>query len=329
MINTKVIISLLFFLLFTIASAAQTLSNKSKEELKTMKQEAINSEDYDLAKKVTEEIKSRKTIDEKIAEKNIALNSAITVEDYDKAEQLKNEIEQLKANKIEIKQLKEEKKTAITTEDYDRVIAIDKEIKALHRLKQHNDRPFSTEQEIDFLITYYDNELEEFDKTNGKYTIFKGEQRTQMMNSFKQGQNVFIQYKERVNELTDLEENAIHPGFLSLLKLSKNHAIITKYHQYYLSKVTKTTPYTFQEKINQQIDNSKKAMENFPKDNPKHQQVMDMYQKQIKTNQDYLARVNNLSDFDKKMINIYFDTSLISSDLPLDKESVDRYFKVR
>ena len=121
-------------------SFSQTLNSKSVSELKTLQKEAIASENYEIAKKIKNELKTRKTIDEKIAEKNTALKTAVAVEDYEKAEQLQKEIDKLTANKAKIAQLKIEKKTAITTEDYDRVLAIDKEIKALKSLKPKNDR---------------------------------------------------------------------------------------------------------------------------------------------------------------------------------------------
>ena len=74
-----------------------------------MKKKAVESQDFDLAAKIKKELKTRISIDEKIAIKNKDLNAAVAIEDYDKAEQLQKEIKKLKANKLKIESLKKEK----------------------------------------------------------------------------------------------------------------------------------------------------------------------------------------------------------------------------
>lgn len=318
---------LLLLLMFTVSSLAQSLSNKSIAELNIIMKNAVTSEDFDLAYKVTEELKSRKTIDETINEKNIEINTAVALEDYDKAEQLRKEIEQLKANKIKIEQLEEEKKTAISTENYDRVIAIDKEIKALTSLKRKNDKPLSTEKEIDFIIDYYEKDILEFDKPNGKYKIFNEEQKQKFRKSFQEAINTSKDAKARIATLTEEEENNMHIGFLSMLRIDKNTTLMAQYHQYYLAKVTRTTPYTDIEKINININVSSNRIKNLDSGTPDYQTSLNANNAIINANNDYLQRVNQLTALDKQMINIYFDTAIFSSDLPLDIESVNRFFK--
>lgn len=319
----------IFFLLliFIVSSSAQSLSNKSTTELNIILESAITREDFDLANKVTNELKTRKTIDETINEKNIELNAAVAHEDYDKAEQLKKEIEQLKANKIKIEQLEEEKKTAISTENYDRVIAIDKKINALTSLKKNNDRPLSTEKEIDFIINYYEKDILEFDKPNGKYKIFNEEQKQKFRKSFLEAINTSKETKTKIATLTEEEENGMHYGFLTILRIDKNAMLMAQYHQYYLTKVSKATPYTDLEKINININVSSNRIKNLVSGTPDYQTSLDANNAIIKQNNEYLNKVNNLSAIDIQMINIYFDTTLFSSDLPLDIESVNRFFK--
>jgi len=131
----KNIIFLIFTLIFSLSYYAQSLTNKNVDELKVMKQEAIDADNFDLAKELSNEIKSRKSIDEKIDEKNKLIEDAVAVEDYEKAELLQKEIDQLKVNKLKVESLEKEKESAIAIEDYDKVIAINKEITALKNNK--------------------------------------------------------------------------------------------------------------------------------------------------------------------------------------------------
>jgi len=88
-----------FFLivLFFIANNfnAQSLSDKSVEELKLIQKDAVAKEDYDLADKI------------------------------------KLQIKRLEDNKDKISTLESEKETAILLEDFDKVIDLDKQINAL------------------------------------------------------------------------------------------------------------------------------------------------------------------------------------------------------
>lgn len=317
----------LFLLLLTTSAAAQSLTNKSVAELNKIKSDAITKEDFDLANKVTEELKLRKTIDELIEEKNTELNSAVALEDYDKAEQIKKEIAQLKANKIKIEQLEIDKKTAITLEDYDKVIEIDKEIKKLSSLKRKNDRPLSTEKEIDFIINYYEKDILEFDNPDGKYKIFNKDQKQKFRKSFQEAINSSKDIKAKIATLTEDEENGMHYSFLTILRLDKNATLMAQYHQYYLAEVTRTTPYTDIEKINTIIDVSSNRIKNLDPGTHNYQLSIDVNNAVINANNDYLQRVNQLTAFDKQVINIYFDAAIFSSDLPLDLESVNRFFK--
>jgi len=290
-----------------------------------MKQEAIATENFDLAKKVKAELITRKTIDEKIVEKEKALNEAVTIEDYAKAEALQKDIEKLKTVKLKIEALKKEKETAILVEDYDKVIAIDNEIENLKSLKPKNDRPLSTEQEIDFLIAYYDQELKEFDKTNGKYAIFKGEQRTKMMDIFINAKNVYLKNKDRANRLTDVEEKGIHTGFMTTIKLSKDKETREKYKQYYLKRVNRNHPYTLKEKVGAQITYYENLLKSFPPETP--QSSKDIFDNLITKNKDYSNRINSLTASEIMTIGIYFDTIPLDSDIPLTRERVNKYFK--
>jgi gliding motility-associated-like protein len=124
-------ILLLIISLISLSIFSQSLTNKTIEELETMKKEAISSENYDLANKINEEQKTRVSIDDKIKELDKKLKIAVTNENFDEAEKLKNEIKKLEEKKVTINRLEEEKKAAILVEDFDKVIALDKQIKDL------------------------------------------------------------------------------------------------------------------------------------------------------------------------------------------------------
>jgi len=328
MLNCKAILSTLIFLIITFSVIGQTLSNKSVEELNAMQKEAVKGENYELATKIKKELKTRVTIDEKIAIKTKELNAAAAIEDYDKADRLQKEIEKLKANKLKIETLKKEKETAITTEDYDRVIAIDKEIKSLKHLRKINDRPLSTEKEIDFVINYYENELLEFDKSNGKYKIFNQTQKESTIKSFKKAISYSQDSKKRIGSFTQEEENGTHYGFLVILRLSKDNNLITKYHQYYLTKVSKNTSYTYEEKINMTLAYHYKSLESLDKKSDYYEASLKAKESIIEKTSGYLEKINSLSDLDKKLINIYFDSVIFTSGAELDKETIDRFFKL-
>jgi hypothetical protein len=317
----------LSLLLLTTSAAAQSLTNKSVAELNKIKSDAITKEDFDLANKVTEELKLRKTIEELIEGKNTELNSAVALEDYDKAEQIKKEIAQLKANKIKIEQLEIDKKTAITLEDYDKVIEIDKEIKKLSSLKRKNDRPLSTEKEIDFIINYYEKDILEFDKPNGKYKFLNKDQKQKHRKPYREAINSFKDIKAKIATLTEDEENGMHYSFLTILRLDKDPVLMAQYYQYYLAEVTRNTPYTDIEKINTIIDVSSNRIKNLNPETPYYQKSIDANNAVINANNYYLQRVNQLTAVDKQVINMYFDAAIFSSDLPLDLESVNRFFK--
>jgi hypothetical protein len=127
MINCKLILFILVNIL-SLSVFPQSLANKTIEELETMKKEAISSENYDLANKITEEQKTRVSIDDKIKELDKKLTIAVANENYNEAEKLKKEIKGLEDKKVKLTQLEEEKKAAILVEDFDKVIALDKQI---------------------------------------------------------------------------------------------------------------------------------------------------------------------------------------------------------
>jgi hypothetical protein len=125
-------LALLLVINFISFSAfSQSLTNKTVEELEAMKKEAISSENYDLANKITEEQKTRVSIDDKLKELDKSLKVAVANENFDEAEKLKNEIKKLEEKKVAINKLEEEKKAAILVEDFDKVIALDKQINDL------------------------------------------------------------------------------------------------------------------------------------------------------------------------------------------------------
>lgn len=125
------IVLLITMILISLSSFSQSLTNKSIEELEIMKKEAISSENFELAKKISDEQKSRVSIDDKIIELDKNLKVAISNENFDEADKLKNEIKRLEDKKIKITKLEEEKKAAILLEDFDKVIALDKQINDL------------------------------------------------------------------------------------------------------------------------------------------------------------------------------------------------------
>ncbi len=121
----------------SISSFSQSLTNKSSEELEIMKKEAISSENYDLAKKISEEQSTRVSLDDKIKELDKNLKIAVANENFEEAEKIKKEIKNLEEKKVTINKLEEEKKAAILVEDFNKVLALDKQINELKSGKSH------------------------------------------------------------------------------------------------------------------------------------------------------------------------------------------------
>ena len=125
------IVFLLAISLISFPSFCQSLTNKTIEELETMKKDAITSENYDLANKISEEQKSRVSLDDKLIELDKNLKVAVTNENFDEAEKIKKEIKSIEEKKVTINKLEEEKKAAIVVEDFDKVLALEKQINEL------------------------------------------------------------------------------------------------------------------------------------------------------------------------------------------------------
>lgn len=125
------IVLLIVFSFFSFSLFSQSLANKTIEELEIMKKEAISSENYDLANKISEEQKTRVSLDDRINELDKNLKVAVANENFEEAEKLKKEIKKLEEKKVSLNRLEEEKKAAILVEDFDKVIALDKQINDL------------------------------------------------------------------------------------------------------------------------------------------------------------------------------------------------------
>lgn len=128
--NTKIAL-LIAISLISFSSFSQSLTNKTTTELELMKKEAISSENFELAKKISEEQKSRVGFDDVLKELDAKLKVAVANENFDEAQKLKIEIKKIEDKKAIITKLEEEKKAAIQAEDFDKVIALDKQIKAV------------------------------------------------------------------------------------------------------------------------------------------------------------------------------------------------------
>lgn len=135
MIKYRIILFIVFGF-FSISLFSQSLTNKSIEELEIMKKEAVSSENYELANKISEEQKSRVSIDDRINELDKNLKVAVAIENFEEAEKLKKEIKKLEEKKVSLNRLEEEKKAAIAIEDFDKVIALEKQIKDLKNDKK-------------------------------------------------------------------------------------------------------------------------------------------------------------------------------------------------
>jgi hypothetical protein len=127
---------LIIISLISITSFAQSLTSKTADELETMKKDAISAENYELANKISDEQKSRISIDDLIKEYNDNLKIAVANENFDEAERLKKEIKRLEDKKVKLAQLEEEKKAAILAEDFDKVLALEKQIGDLKAYKK-------------------------------------------------------------------------------------------------------------------------------------------------------------------------------------------------
>lgn len=136
-----VLLAFSVYIFFTISLQAQSLNTLSDSELETKKKEAIASENFELAKQIKAEQDARKSIDDKLKEKNEALKTAIANEDFEKAELLKKEIAELEANKAKLIELEEDRKIAIFEERYEDVIAIERQMDAIRRFQQIDSDP--------------------------------------------------------------------------------------------------------------------------------------------------------------------------------------------
>ena len=109
----------------------QSLSTLSNEELEAKKKEAVASENFELANQIKAEQNARKSIDDKLIEKNEELKTTLANEDFEKAEQLKKEIAQLEEDKAKLIELEEDRKIAMFEERYTDVIDFERKISNL------------------------------------------------------------------------------------------------------------------------------------------------------------------------------------------------------
>jgi TolA-binding protein len=178
--KTKIVL-LIIVSLISLSSFSQSLTNKTIEELEIMKKEAISSENYDLANKISEEQKTRISLDDKLKELNNDLKIAVANEHFEEAEKLKNEIKKLEEKKATINRLEEEKKAAILIEDFDKVLALEKQINELKRVKTAVEEkplpttPITTESKQGLLIeqTLVSKQKTENNSYNTDFDFFK------------------------------------------------------------------------------------------------------------------------------------------------------------
>ncbi len=131
--NLKGLLTIIMVIFCVFFANAQSLSELSDSELESKKTEAIAAENYELANQIKAEQNARKSIDDKLKEKNEALKTAIASEDFEKAELLKKEIAELEANKAKLIMLEEDRKIAVFEERYDDVIVIERQMDAIRR----------------------------------------------------------------------------------------------------------------------------------------------------------------------------------------------------
>jgi hypothetical protein len=338
----KNLILTLFCLLLFNSSFAQDFSSKSKAELNVLKQEAVAAENYSLASKIKKELETRVSIDEIIATKNIELQTAVASEDYGKAEQLNKEITTLKAKKAKIDELKIEKQIAINSEDYEKVVAIEKEIKILNNRKKPYKHPLTIEQEIDFIINYYQTKInEEFSIANydlllnvmyGVKPSREEEQRMrnkhqQKIDDYRKRKERYIDViKNRVDELSDKEKEGIFSVFLSCLNLSKKESIKEKYRQYFLSKVTRQTPFSLKEKLETRINHYESAKISYPEIMPLPS--YDSSDELLTELNKWLIRINSLSLDEINSVNIlFYKTPLTEKSAEINEVRVIKFFE--
>ena len=139
--NLKGLLTILLVGIFAFTANAQSLSSLSDSELEAKKKEAIAAENYELANQIKDEQNARKSLDDKLKEKQEELKTALANEDYEKAEKLKSEIAQLEADIAKLKQLEEDKKIAVFQERYNDVMALEQEITDLKSGKRKETTP--------------------------------------------------------------------------------------------------------------------------------------------------------------------------------------------
>lgn len=153
--------------LISLSSFSQSLTSKTNEELEIMKKEAIKTDNFELAGKISEEQKSRVSIDELIKEHKENLKIAAAKEDFAEAERLQKEIDRLEEKKVTLAKLEEEKKAAIAVEDFEKVLSLEKQIADLKSDKKAE--PVATQKTTNTatpLATAYTNQAPTNNITN-------------------------------------------------------------------------------------------------------------------------------------------------------------------
>lgn len=133
---TLLVLSLFLFSMNPTVTG-QDYQSMSKEELSSEKQKAIENENYALAEKINKILKSKKTVEELIAEKNEKLSQAVSDEDYKLAAKLQKDIKKLK----EAQSLSSAIEQAVANEDFRKAETLKNKQEQLIALATSNAKP--------------------------------------------------------------------------------------------------------------------------------------------------------------------------------------------
>jgi len=132
--------------------------------------------------------------------------------------------------------------------------------------------------------------------------------------------------KNRVNELSDKEKEGVFSVFLTCLRLSDKKTIKEKYRQYFLSKVTKNTPFSLAEKLKARINHYESAKISFPEIIPLPS--YDSSDELITELNKWLIRINSLSLDEINSVNIlFYRTPLTEKSAEISEVRVIKFFE--
>jgi hypothetical protein len=130
-----------------------------------------------------------------------------------------------------------------------------------------------------------------------------------------------------MGSMTQEEVSGMHYGFLTIIKLAKDEGLINQYHQYYLAKADPNANYSdYNEKLRLLIDYNESSKKDLDPNASYYEASLKGKNTIIDKCKEYQNKSGSLNSTDKMVIDIYFDSYLFTTNQPMDKTSIDRFF---